>query len=293
LKLLKVLFKEKMEKKAKDYLKLVSGNFDDKDTDYLIEHFRDKDKRKEFFKFYKELEMLYEIISPDAFLRPYIDDYSTITAIYAIVRKAYAKKIYVDKEFQRKTNELIHKRIDSTEIEFSNEFVEINEKSLDKIKEKFKPTGTKVINLVKSIEKIAEDNQDDPFLISLNDRAELIEESWENRQVTTKDAIEKLIKELENDVVRKKEQAEQGFDGLTFFIFKTLKENGIPDAENVTDKIKTAFINNPNWFRAEKEYRELRKKITFAIYAKEDNLDKVTSIVNRLFEILESAKEMK
>ena len=293
LKLLKVLFKEKMEKKAKDYLNLVSGIFDDKDTDYLIEHFRDKEKRKEFFKFYKELEMLYEIISPDAFLRPYIDDYTTISSIYAIVRKAFAKKIYVDKEFQKKTNELIHKRIDSTEIGFNNEFVEINEKALEKIKEKFKPNGTKVINLVKSIEKIAEDNQDDPFLISLKDRAELIEESWENRQVTTKDAIEKLIKELENDVVRKKEQAAKGFDGLTFFVFKTLLDKKVNDAESVTEKIKNAFVNNPNWLSSEKEYRELRRKITYAIHAQEDNLEKVTEIVSRLFEILESANEMK
>jgi type I restriction enzyme, R subunit len=65
-----------MESKAPPYLKLLTSNFDDKDVDNLIEHFRDKDRRKEFFKEYKEIEMLYEIISPDAFLRPYIDAYS-------------------------------------------------------------------------------------------------------------------------------------------------------------------------------------------------------------------------
>ena len=59
--------------------------------DDLIEHFRDKERRKEFFKEFKEMEMLYEIISPDAFLRPYIDDYTSLSAIYAVVAKAYAK----------------------------------------------------------------------------------------------------------------------------------------------------------------------------------------------------------
>jgi hypothetical protein len=39
----------------------------------LIEHFLDKRRRKEFFKAYGEVEMLYEIMSPDAFLRPFID----------------------------------------------------------------------------------------------------------------------------------------------------------------------------------------------------------------------------
>ncbi len=46
--------------------------------------------------------MLYEIISPDAFLRPYIDDYASLSAIYAVVRNAYTKRVYVDKAFQTK-----------------------------------------------------------------------------------------------------------------------------------------------------------------------------------------------
>ena len=73
IRLLKVLFKDKMETKAPAYLGLIERNFNDKDVDNLIEHFRDPERRKEFFKEYKEIEMLYEIISPDAFLRPFID----------------------------------------------------------------------------------------------------------------------------------------------------------------------------------------------------------------------------
>jgi type I restriction enzyme R subunit len=68
LELLKVLFKNKMEQKAPRYLKLVTRGFNDKDVDDLIEHFRDKERRKEFFKEFKVLEMVYEIISADAFL---------------------------------------------------------------------------------------------------------------------------------------------------------------------------------------------------------------------------------
>ena len=83
----------------------MTHGFNDKDVDDLIEHFRDKERRKEFFKEFKELEMLYEIISPDAFLRPFMDDYTSLAAIYAVVAKAYTKQVYVDKAFQRKTNE--------------------------------------------------------------------------------------------------------------------------------------------------------------------------------------------
>jgi type I restriction enzyme R subunit len=95
--LLKQLFKSKMESKVPAYLALIEQRFDDKDVDNLIEHFRDPDRRKEFFKEYKENEMLYEIISPDAFLRPFIDSYATLSSIFAVVRNAYAKTVYVDR----------------------------------------------------------------------------------------------------------------------------------------------------------------------------------------------------
>src|SRR5690349_13525450 len=58
--LLKQLFKEKMELTAPPYLALITHGFNDKDVDTLIEHFRDKDRRTEFFKEFKEIEMLYE-----------------------------------------------------------------------------------------------------------------------------------------------------------------------------------------------------------------------------------------
>lgn len=165
LQLLKALFQAKMETKAPEYLALIQRTFDDKDVDNLIEHFRDKDRRKEFFKEYKEIEMLYEIISPDAFLRPFIDDYSTLSAIYGVVRRAYTKTVYVDRAFQKKTNELVQKYVDTTSIEDVTEFVEINSETIELIRKSKAGDGTKIINLVKSIEKKAEEESGDPFLM--------------------------------------------------------------------------------------------------------------------------------
>ena len=112
LELLKQLFKSKDgEQSAGVSGARLTQNFNDKDVDNLIEHFRDKDRRKEFFKEYKEIEMLYEIISPDAFLRPFMDDYATLSGIYDVVRNAYATTVYVDRAFQKKTNELVQRHI--------------------------------------------------------------------------------------------------------------------------------------------------------------------------------------
>lgn len=287
LKLLKVLFKNKMETQTPDYLGLIERDFDDKDVDTLIEHFRDPERRKAFFKEYKEIEMLYEIISPDAFLRPYISSYSTMAAIYMVVRKAYTRQVMVDRDFQKKTNQLVQEKISTYGIGRVNELFEINEHTLEIIKNKEGGNNTKVINLIKSIEKIALEDSDDPYLIAMAERAKLVQENFEQRQTNTAEALDELLKEVRLNEDRKKQQAEKGFDGLTYFVYQTLENSNIENAENVSRQIKKAFVEFPNWRSSEKSLRELRKKVTFAIYAQSDDLEQVTKIVDELFTILE------
>ncbi len=81
-----------MKDKAKPYLELAKGKFDDKTVEKAIEYFRKKNKREDFYNFFKQLEMLYEIISPDKFLRDYMDDYWRISYLYSIIRNAFTRK---------------------------------------------------------------------------------------------------------------------------------------------------------------------------------------------------------
>lgn len=289
LKLLKVLFKNKMESKAPDYLGLIERNFNDKDVDTLIEHFRDPERRKEFFKEYKEIEMLYEIISPDAFLRPFIGDYGTLSAIYQIVRKAYTRTVMVDREFQAKTNHLVQEQVGSYGVGGLGEIVAIDGSTIELIKNKSGGDGTKVINLIKSIEKLAAENSDDPYLIAMAERARAVQESFEDRQTSTAEALAELLREVEGNETRKKEQAEKSFDGLTYFVYRSLLDAKIQNAEAVSRKIRHAFTEFPNWKRSDNALRELRKQVTFAIFAETDDLDRVTAMVDELFTLLEKA----
>lgn len=284
--LLKVLFKNKMEQKAPRYLKLVTQGFNDKDVDDLIEHFRDKDRRKEFFKEYKELEMLFEIISPDAFLRPFMEDYGSLSAIYAVVAKAYTKTVYVDKAFQRKTSELVQKHVMSSPIAAVTDYIAINEETIELIKQKHGGDDTKVINLIKSIEKTAEEQSGDPFLIGMADRAKAIQESYEDRHSSTQEALDELFAEIQRNEQRKREQAEKGYDSLRYFVFTTIQDAGVGNAENVSGKIAKAFVDHPNWRQSEAALRELRKAVTFAVYAEKDDLDEVAGIVEKLLDKL-------
>jgi type I restriction enzyme R subunit len=292
LKLLKVLFKNKMETKAPDYLGLIEQQFNDKDVDTLIEHFRDPGRRKEFFKEFKELEMLYEIISPDAFLRPFIDPYTTLSAIYHVVRKAYAKRVMVDRDFQSKTNLLVQEQVGSYAVRRVAGLVEINDATIALIKQRQGGDATKVINLVKGIERKAAEESEDPYLIAMAERARAVQEAFEGRQLDAAEALEALLREVEANECRKQEQAEKAFDGLTYFVYRTLLDAGIGNAEGVSRKIRGAFAEFPNWKRSENALRELRKQVTFAIFAETEDLDRVAALVDELFTLLDKAERI-
>lgn len=287
--LLKALFKAKMQDRVPGWLKLITHNFNDKDVDDLIEHFRDKERRKEFFKEYKEIEMLYEIISPDAYLRPFIEDYTTVSRIYDVVRKAYTKRVYVDRDFQKKTNELVQEHVGSTLQEEPPPYVAIDLRTLETIAAKQEGKATKVINLVKAIEKKADEESDDPFLVAMAERARAVQEAFEERQSTTEKALADLMVEIAKNEARKKAQAEKGLDGLSYFVLCKLTEDGIANPEKVSAKIREAFAKHPGWKDGEGELRELRKQVTFAVYSEEDDLDKVAEMVESLFNLLEKA----
>lgn len=287
LKLLKVLFQNKMESKAPAYLGLIERNFNDKDVDTLIEHFRDPERRKEFFKEYKEIEMLYEIISPDAFLRPFIDDYATLSNIYLVVRNAYTRRVYVDRDFQKKTNELVQKHIGAALSEPAAEYVVIDRSTIETIKARDEGKATKVINLIKAIQKEAEEKSDDPFLLAMADRARAVQEAFEARQDSTEQALDKLLSAIAKNEARKKEQAAKGLDSFTFFMVSKFTEDGIPNPEKVAGKVRKAFEKHPNWKTSEAELREARKQVTFAIFSEEDDLNKVTTTVDALFTLLQ------
>ena len=194
---------------------------------------------------------------------------------------------YIDKAFQKKTNELVQKHIGAMmAADPPVEYVVIDRSTIETIKQREEGGATRVINLVKAIEKTAEENSDDPFLVALAERAKAVQESFEDRQTSTAEALAELLKEIGKNEQRKTEQAAKGLDGLTYFVLCKLTDDGIPHPEAVSKRVREAFANFPNWRRSEAELRELRKQVTFAVFAEEDDMEKVTAAVEALFTLL-------
>ena len=197
--------------------------------------------------------------------------------------------VIVDKEFQRKTNELVRENIRIYEVTPPIELLKIDAETVEVIKATKGGETIKVINLVKSIEKDAEENSDDPFLLAMAERARAVQQQFERRQHTASEVLEELLQEIGKNEERKKEQQAKGFDGFTFFVYRTLLDAGVGEAENVSSKIKAAFAEYPDWKKSEAVLRDLRQKVTFAIFAEFDDPDKVTTIVDDLFTLLDKA----
>jgi len=86
--------------------------------------------------------------------------------------------------------------------------------------------------------------------------------------------------------------SQKGLPDRRPFVYRTMLDAGVSSPEEVSKKIKTAFSEHPSWKQREKELRELRNKVTFAIFAQEDDLNKVTAMVDELFTLLGKASSV-
>lgn len=285
LSLLKRRFEEKLMNEARPYFDLLVGPFDDRLAGILIEHFRDEEKRKTFFKLYNEIEMLYEIISPDAFLRPFVEKYLTLSDMYSVVRNAFTEKVRIDREFQKKTSELVQEHIQSSPIKLGAEIIELDEKGIEIIKAKNQPDEVKIINLIKSIQRLAEEKSNDPVLISVKERAEDIMEAYTNRQLTTQEALKQLLELADNEAKRNEKQKEEGLTSIAWFIREVLTEQGIVDKKVVAD-LEGIVAEYPEFAKSDKLTRDLRNNLYDRLEVFDLSPVQKKSVIDKILETL-------
>ena len=110
------------------------------------------------------------------------------------------------------------------------------------------------------------------------ERAKAVQESFEDRQSSTEEALADFSTQIEKNEQRKKEQTAKGLDGLTYFVLCKLTDEGIANAETASKKVRRRRSPSfPTGSAAKRNCAKLRKKVTFAIFAEEDDLNKVTA----------------
>lgn len=154
--ILKQHFSSMMED-GKQYLEIGAGFKGDKHVEAVLERFRDPEAMESYYKWFRELQEVYDILSPDAFLRPFLEDFSRLANIYDLLRST--ETLDISGELSRKTAELVQEHTRSGVIHAPEEIYELGEDALKKIAESDKPDTVKVFNLLKLIEKAIRDRK--------------------------------------------------------------------------------------------------------------------------------------
>ena len=244
---LKARFQELMDGLASPYLALAKPPIDDKAVERVIDRFTDKDAREEFRKFFNEIQSLYEIISPDAYLVDYIDRYQQIATLYQIMRNAFEISENPVRDLMNKTEELVRRHVTAQGVNTILPIYEINENTLQALKKDDSSDTSKVINLARSLSAAVRRREShQAYLIPIAERAAHIVELYEDRQISTKDALKDLERALDEFNAAQRELNEKGFDITTFGIYWVLRRNGIESPEGVAIAIGALFVKFPN-----------------------------------------------
>jgi type I restriction enzyme R subunit len=254
-----------MERGRREFLPLVSGKSADKAAEAVLEQFRDKEGREAFYAYFRELEEVFEILSPDPFLRDFLEDYRGLVAMYRLLRSAYEPHVLVDKLFLRKTAEIVQKHTATDGVREPEGTYEIGAEALLALAEGEKPSTVKVFNLLKKLHELVEaKGKERPYLIPIGERADIIRCAFEEKQLNSQQALQALL-----DLIHKLQEAEQERQASKLspeafamaWWLRVQKGLDAAQAERLAASVEPAFEEFPHWALIEAHERELRKKL--------------------------------
>ena len=187
-------FREKMAQATADYLEELGDGGDDERLEHVVYgRFLDPEGRKVFFDAYKDIEVLWEILSPSAELRDYIDTFKQLAQLYAVVRNAYATSVAYVADLASKTSRMVQERSSQEGLGYLTKTVTFDMQTLKALQEAKGSDEAKVFNLVRGLQREIENNPEmGSVLRPLKDRAEHILKDMEERTTTGLAALDLL-----------------------------------------------------------------------------------------------------
>lgn len=295
---LDLLLKDCLEKIAKakaDYLDSEGEGSPDERLEKLVYgRFLDQEPRKAFFEAYKEIEALWEILSPSPELRDHIVTFKRLAQLYATVRNAYADTAGYVAELAYKTRRLVEATAMQEGLGNLTRTVTFDVKTLELLRGKPGSDEGKVFNLVRGLQKESdEDAEAAPVLQTLKDRATRILKDLESRNTTglaAMDQLAALAKEKENAI---KAAKDSGLSTRAFGVFWALKENDALRAagispQDLAQEVEALLARFPNATANPDERRHLRGQLYRPLLALSS--DERTHVVDLVLKLLLDGK---
>ena len=232
------------------------GSADERLEQVVYTRFLDPDARKGFFSAYKEIEALWEILSPSAELRDHIDTFKRLAHLYTVVRNAYADRPNFVAELAHKTQRLVEESAAIYGLGNLTKSVTFDLRTLTALRKESGPDEAKVFNLVRGLQTEVESEAGlESVLRPLKERAESVLKGLEERTTTGLAAmgiLEALATEKEAAVVAARDST---LPPRAFGVYWTLKDEAAlqaagvsatefaEDAQALVDRFPNAAVN--------------------------------------------------
>ena len=290
LEVLRVRFRQLIEEARGEYLGIGEGLGGDKKVEAVIDAFLGPEGREVFYGFYREVEELYEILSPDPFLRPYVEDFARLTEIYRLLRATFEPHLPVGKSFLRKTAELVQEMTHTGRILDPEDVYVLDEGILDMLTDTDKPDTVKVFNLVKVLEQQArEHGPQQPYLIPIGERAQQIAEAFQQRLIDAQRALEELTGLLEEAQSAERERRESGMSMEAFSVAWFLNREDVNGALEIGRAMEATFTNYRHWRVSHKQQAEVRRAM-YKQLLPAMTVDQATVLVGRIIDVLKRSE---
>ena len=258
-----VRFRELMDGPAKRYLPKPGGPDRDAQLEKLLyETLFRKEAREVFAELFKEIETLYEILSPDSALADDIAPYNRLADLYAMMQAAYGRTTSFIGELANKTALLVQKNAVAHGLDHLTKTVEFDEAALAALRVRKGPDEEKVINLIRSLQP-DESETPEPHLISIAERAAGVMEALDERQASTQQALEQLEALMGERLEAERARQASGLEPGAFGVFWELKREGYDEAKarSLAVEIEEAYRRFPNAGANADELRQLKADI--------------------------------
>lgn len=220
-------FLQRIAQARQDYLDAnAEGALDERLEKLVFGRFLEPEARKSFFEQYKEIESLWEILSPSPELRDHIASYKALSQLYAAVRNAYATQVGFVADLAYKTRRLIEESAEQNGLGRLTKSVTFDVATLHSLRGDKGSDEGKVFNLVRGLQQeIDADPNAAPVLQPLKDRAERILKDLEERKTTGLAAMDQLAALAAEKEAAMKVARDSGLSARAFGVFWVLRED--------------------------------------------------------------------
>lgn len=238
---------------------------------------KDEGVKTNFARHFARLSKAWEIISPDAYLAPYQNDYTWMAQVYQSVRPVSGGNL-IWTLLGAKTIEIIHHNIDTINIGTSLEDLVVDADVIDSVLEDEKKVQRKIVEVEKMLRLRLGEHAGDPKFKQFAEKLDELRDRMAQNLISSIDFLKQLLA-MAKDLLEEEKKVDQPQDkraqaraALTE-LFQSIRTDETPVVvENVVNDIDNEVVNIVRQFndafKSITAQREIKKKLRSILWIK-------------------------